>query len=124
MPSTVIRGGTVVTHDLTYRADIRIENGRIALPDGAAYLLLVLPNEPTRSLDLLRRLRDLVREGMRMVGPRPQRVAGLSGYPKSDVELASLVQELWSELNGTSLKERSSGKGRVFWGESLQAILG
>lgn len=30
MPSTVIRGGTVVTHDLTYRADIRIENGRIA----------------------------------------------------------------------------------------------
>jgi dihydropyrimidinase len=30
MPSTVIRGGTIVTHDLTYRADIRIEGGRIA----------------------------------------------------------------------------------------------
>ncbi|NYS23509.1 dihydropyrimidinase [Rhodobacteraceae bacterium 2376] len=27
--STVIRNGTVVTHDLTYRADVRIEGGRI-----------------------------------------------------------------------------------------------
>ncbi len=30
MASTVIRGGTVVTHDLTYSADIRVEGGRIA----------------------------------------------------------------------------------------------
>ncbi|NAZ37686.1 dihydropyrimidinase [Rubellimicrobium sp. CFH 75288] len=30
MASTVIRGGTVVTHDLTYRADILLEGGRIA----------------------------------------------------------------------------------------------
>ncbi len=28
--STVIRGGTIVTHDLTYEADIRIEDGRIS----------------------------------------------------------------------------------------------
>jgi dihydropyrimidinase len=30
MPSTVIRGGTVVTADLTYAADVRIDGGRIA----------------------------------------------------------------------------------------------
>ncbi|MCC5970797.1 MAG: dihydropyrimidinase [Pararhodobacter sp.] len=29
MPDTVIRNGTIVTHDLTYQADIRIENGSI-----------------------------------------------------------------------------------------------
>ena len=29
MPSTVIRNGTIVTHDLTYRADIRVEGGVI-----------------------------------------------------------------------------------------------
>jgi dihydropyrimidinase len=28
--TTVIRNGTIVTHDLTYRADLRIEDGRIA----------------------------------------------------------------------------------------------
>ena len=27
--TTVIRGGTVVTHDLTYAADVKIEGGRI-----------------------------------------------------------------------------------------------
>jgi dihydropyrimidinase len=30
MPSTVIRGGTVVTHDLTFPADVLVEGGRIA----------------------------------------------------------------------------------------------
>ena len=30
MASTVIKGGTVVTHDLTYPADVLIEGGRIA----------------------------------------------------------------------------------------------
>src|SRR5690554_6296708 len=29
MSSIVIRNGTIVTHDLTYQADVRIENGRI-----------------------------------------------------------------------------------------------
>jgi dihydropyrimidinase len=29
MASTVIKGGTVVTHDLTYAADVRVEGGRI-----------------------------------------------------------------------------------------------
>jgi dihydropyrimidinase len=27
--TTVIKNGTIVTHDLTYRADVRIEGGRI-----------------------------------------------------------------------------------------------
>ncbi len=30
MTSTVIKNGTIVTADLTYKADIRIENGTIA----------------------------------------------------------------------------------------------
>ena len=30
MPSTVIKGGTVVTHDLTFPADVLVEGGRIA----------------------------------------------------------------------------------------------
>ena len=30
MPSTVIRNGTIVTHDLTYKADVLVEGGRIA----------------------------------------------------------------------------------------------
>jgi len=31
MASTVIKGGTVVTHDLSYPADVLIEGGRIAV---------------------------------------------------------------------------------------------
>jgi dihydropyrimidinase len=27
--TTVIKNGTIVTHDLTYRADVRVENGVI-----------------------------------------------------------------------------------------------
>jgi len=27
--TTIIKNGTIVTHDLTYKADVAIENGRI-----------------------------------------------------------------------------------------------
>jgi dihydropyrimidinase len=36
MASTVIKGGTVVTHDLTYPADVLIEGGRSAISARAA----------------------------------------------------------------------------------------
>ncbi|MGB9606109.1 MAG: glycosyl hydrolase, partial [Bryobacteraceae bacterium] len=52
---------------------VRLENGRIVLPDGMSYRLLVLRNEGVMTVELLRKLRDLVEQGMWLVRARPQR---------------------------------------------------
>jgi hypothetical protein len=102
---------------------MKVENGRIVLPDGMSYQVLVLPEDQMLTLELLRKVRDLVREGAVVVGPRPGQAPGLSGYPGSDEELRRLADEVWGNLDGTSSTERSFGKGRVFWGLSMKTVL-
>ncbi len=102
---------------------MKVQNGWIFLPDGMNYRVLVLPEEQMLTLELLRKVRDLVRGGATVVGPKPRQAPGLSGYPGSDEELSRLAEEVWGDLDGTSSTERSFGKGRVFWEKSMTNVL-
>ncbi len=103
------------------RASVR--DGRLVLPDGMSYRLLVLRDEGVMTLELLRKLRDLVREGLWLVGPKPGRPASLAGHPDSDAEWRDIAQQVWGELDGKAARERTYGKGRVFWGLPLEDVL-
>ena len=103
---------------------MKAESGHIVLPDGMSYRLLVLPEDRAITLDLLRKIRDLVRDGAVVVGPKPERAPGLTGYPGSDLELQAIASEVWGDLDGTTSTERSFGKGRVFWRQPMTAVLG
>ena len=46
------------------------QNGRIVLPDGMSYRVLVLPEDKRLSLEVLRKVRDLVKEGVGAGGPQ------------------------------------------------------
>jgi hypothetical protein len=102
---------------------VKVDNGRIVLPDGTSYRVLVLPPKRTMTLPVLRKLRDLVSQGLCLVGPKPDRTPSLIGYPDSESELRRLAGEVWGDLDGAGVKERSAGKGRVFWGEPLRSVL-
>jgi hypothetical protein len=102
---------------------VRIADGRIVLPDGMSYRVLVLPDKKTMTLDVLRKIRDLVEQGLCLVGPRPERTPSLAGYPQSETELSRIAAEVWGNLDGKTVKQRSFGKGRVFWGEPLRVVL-
>jgi hypothetical protein len=99
---------------------LRIENGRIVLPDGMSYKVLVLRNENKLSLNLLSRISELVKQGMWLVGPKPEQSPSLAD---DQDELLRLAGEVWGDLNGTTVRERACGKGRVFWGQPLRAVL-
>jgi len=49
------------------------EEGRISLPDGTRYRLLVLPEIDCMRPAVLRKIRQLVQGGATIVGPRPNR---------------------------------------------------
>jgi hypothetical protein len=75
---------------LTERMTAR--NGRIVLPDGMSYRVLVLPPRDSISLDALRAVRKLVLGGATIVGPKPRRATGLGA---SDSDVRAIADELW-----------------------------
>ena len=102
---------------------MKVEDGRIVMPDGMSYRLLVLPDRADMTLDVLRKIRDLVRDGMCVSGPKPRHSPGLSGYPGSELETRRLADEIWGGMDGKTVTERTVGKGWVYWGQPLETVL-
>jgi hypothetical protein len=100
-----------------------VKNGRLVLPDGMSYRLLVLPDQQTMTLGLLRKIKELVQAGATVVGPRPTKSPSLSDYPKCDEEIKALAGELWGDCDGQSVKEHRFGQGRIVWGVTPEKLL-
>ena len=99
-----------------------VKDGRLVLPDGMSYRVLVLPDRPVISLPVLRKLKELVAAGATVIGPRPAREQTLKDYPQCDVEVAKLADELWGSASGTTGEHRL-GKGQVIWGKTAREVL-
>jgi hypothetical protein len=101
-----------------------VENGRLVLPDGMSYRVLVLPATVDRlTLPVMRKIRDLVAAGATVVGPKPVGSPSLVGYPESDAEVRALANEVWGACDGRTITEHALGAGRVYWGQSLEEVL-
>jgi len=100
-----------------------VRNGRIVLPDGMSYRVLVLPNSPYMTPATLRKVRDLVRAGATVVGPRPQLSPSLRDYPRCDDEVRALAGEVWGDCDGVTVRRHRFGAGQVVWGLPLDRVL-
>ncbi len=107
-------GDNIGTEVLLHR--VKVEQGRLTLPDGISYAALVLPDTAAMRPEVLRKIKELVSAGAVVIGPKPRRSSGLSGYPDCDGEVARLGDELWGNADGKTITEHSCGSGRVFWG--------
>ena len=96
-----------------------VRDGRIVLPDGMSYRLLVLPPREAISLPVLEKIRELVHAGATVVGPRPRKATGLQDYPACDDRVARLAEELWPREPG----QASVGRGRVISGRPARQVL-
>ncbi|HKJ68259.1 MAG TPA: glycosyl hydrolase, partial [bacterium] len=93
---------------------LEVENGELVLPGGMRYSVLVLPHfDRTMRPEVLRKIRDLVRNGATVVGPKPIRSPSLSNHPDCDEQVRSLADEIWGNANGTDITRHESGRGRV-----------
>jgi hypothetical protein len=101
-----------------------VENGRLRLPDGMSYRVLVLPERETMTPALLRKFKELVEAGATVIGPRPIKSPSLSGFPQCDEDVRVLAGEIWGDCDGVSVREHPFGKGRVVWQRTPAAELG
>ncbi|MBI5283405.1 MAG: hypothetical protein HY858_17125 [Candidatus Solibacter usitatus] len=101
---------------------VSVRNGRLALPDGMEYRVLVLPESPAMTPQLLGKVRQLVEAGATVIGLPPEKAPGLSGYPECDGEVRRIAGALWGgAAPPAGVAERRAGKGRVVWGEGVAA---
>jgi hypothetical protein len=99
-----------------------VEDGKIKLPSGMTYRLLVLHNRPVMSPDALKQVQKLVQAGATVVGERPKHSSGLAGYEANERELIAIADELWGPAD-TGKGIRSVGKGRVAQGLTAREVL-
>lgn len=109
----------------------KVRNGRIELPGGASYGLLLLPgprrmspHDGLMSPEVAAKLKQMVEAGATVIlCEQFDRSPGLENYPGSDASVRKISQELWSG-EPTEVKDpvsgsfvvRSLGEGRVIPG--------
>ena len=90
-----------------------VKDGRLVLPDGMSYRLLVLPHVETMTPKLLGKIKELVAAGATVAGTRPVKSPSLSDYPTCDEEVRRLADELWgtgeppAEITRAGLRKRA-----------------
>ncbi len=86
------------------------KHGMLVLPGGMKYRILVLPDSPTMTPQLLRKIKTLVDAGATVIGARPQSSPSLGNFPHCDREVETLAEELW-------------GTGKIATGKSAGQVL-
>ena len=105
----------VISSDDFLSMKITVERGKIRLPSGRLYPLLVFSDSLTLPA-LAKKIRRLVAQGAMVSGPHPVRSPGLQDYPACDPVVRTIGDELWN-LN----RKSGSLKGIVF--DSLNMAL-
>jgi len=102
---------------------LSVRDGLLVTPEGTAYRLLVLRDSDRMTPEAAKKLRELIRDGAVVMGPKPQHSPSLTDYPRCDEIVSSIGNEVWGNCDGKTVIEHAYGKGRVYWGRSVKDTL-
>ena len=107
------------------RQRVSVKDGKLVLPDGMSYRVLVLPPVKTMTPALLEKIRELVTAGATVVatGAYPQTSPSLQNFPDCDAAVVKLGQEIWGQADGQTTLEHALGKGKLVFGQPLENVL-
>lgn len=100
-----------------------VKDGRIVLPDGMSYAMMLLPDQHHMPLRVLKKISELVKAGATVIGPRPTTVPGLNNWDNDNLELNRLANELWGPMDGKTITENKYGQGKIHWGTTVEESL-
>ncbi len=100
-----ITNSDIILHSLD------VKDGKLTLPNGQQYEILVLPDTPKANPEVLKKIETLVKKGAWIVGNKPERAYGLRNYPANDRTVRKVADKIW----GTEPEEEHPyGKGMIF----------
>ena len=105
---------------------LTVKDGRLVLPSGMSYRLLVLPPQKTMRPAVIEKLKTLVADGAAILGPAPTASPSMQDYPACDERVRTVARELWQLDENDKPKTDTRfgfGRGRVFDGVTAVAAL-
>ncbi len=100
-----------------------VKDGRLVLPDGMSYAVLMLPDQDHMPLAVLKKIGELVKAGATVVGRRPMIAPGLKDFEQENEALNQLADAMWGSSRNQSTGENQYGKGSVIWGKAADEVL-
>lgn len=88
------------------------KNGKLVLKSGMEYQILVLPRLKSMRPELLSKIRELVKQGVVVIGPCPEYSPSLQNYPNADKSVVKIAKKMWPDANNKRVNEH--GRGMVF----------
>lgn len=98
-------------------------NGKIWLPDGMSYEVLVLPDRKGITPEVLLKIEELVLNGATIIGSKPDTFVGLRNKKDAEFVVRQKADAVWGNVDGISVYENKYGKGKVVWGKAVREVL-
>jgi len=91
---------------------VTVKNGKLVLPEGTSYEVLILKSSEKLHMKTLQRLGELADAGATIIGNKPQQPIGYLEQQEITEEFKALADKLW----GDGKKAKNVGKGRIIPG--------
>lgn len=114
-PAGALPGFDFDVTDETILMQLKVKNGKINVPGGIEYRVLVLPDHKVLSLDALKKVESILSQGAEVIGYKPERLISLVGDEKAQLEYQKLANKIWGE----DTQDKGSKKyknGTISWG--------
>lgn len=100
--------------------DLKLENGKLALPSGRKYHLLLVPHNGKLLPEIVAKMEALLKAGANIVSAKPMASPSLANYPHCDEQLNELAKKIWG-TKGDSVV--SIGKGKLYIDSSGKGLV-
>jgi hypothetical protein len=114
-PAGAMPGFDYDVTDETIFLQLEMKDGKIVVPGGVEYRVLLLPDHKTLSMAVLEKLEKLLKQGATAIGNKPENLTSLVGGEKEQQQFSELANKIWGEEN-TEKGTKKYGKGSVNWG--------
>jgi len=101
---------------------LKVVDGKVVVPGGVQYRVLVLPDHKVLSLAVLEKAEKLLAQGATVIGPKPERLVSLVGGESAQLKFHSLADKLWGS-DPAKTGQKRIGKGRLVWGQTSREFM-
>ena len=100
-----------------------VKDGKLVLPNGLEYSVLVFHDKKVVNIETLRVLKNLINSGATVLSNKPQKLLGVINSKKNKEEFKNIVTEIWGENEVRKGYKKNIGKGLIYSEESILNIV-
>jgi hypothetical protein len=121
-PAGVMTGFDYDVTDETIFLKFKMQDGKIVVPGGVEYQVLVLPDHKVLSMAVMKKVESLLNEGAQIIGYKPESSVSLVGGEEIQKQFSDLADKIWG-TETPEKREKKYGKGLLAWGVTAREFL-